>query len=222
LAVPYILAARWAGIDVTYVESATRLLGPSVTGRIAERLPGVELFRQGLWNRRGWQYFGSIFDGYTAEDGPSATAHSALVTIGSEQFPFARALESARDSTAGLTLSWQTGTTPTDDLGLQGDVRAWWPGDELAARAGAVDAVITHAGVGSILMVLRSGSCPVVIPRLQRLGEHIDDHQMELSSMLESRNLVVVARPGDDLVECIRLATSRRITRAQQVASDSP
>lgn len=219
LAVPYMLAARGAGVQVTYVESATRLLGPSVTGRIAERVPGIELFRQGRWERARWQYFGSIFDGYTARATSPKAVRSALVTIGSEQFPFARALESVRDATTGLELSWQTGTTPADGMMLAGDVRAWWPGDELAAVAANCDVVITHAGVGSILMVLRTGSCPVVIPRLQQLGEHIDDHQMELAGMLESRELVVVARPEDDLAECIQRAVSRRITK---VASSAP
>lgn len=214
LAVPYMLAARSSRIAVTYVESATRLLGPSVTGRIVERVPGIELFCQGRWERPRWAYFGSIFDGYAALTATPRPVENALVTIGSEQFPFARALESARDATAGLTVSWQTGTTPTEALDLPGDSRAWWPGDELASRANDADIVITHAGVGSILMVLRTGSCPVVIPRLQELGEHIDNHQLELATVLESRDLVVVARPEDDLADCVRRAASRRITKA--------
>lgn len=212
LAVPYMLAARTMGVKVTYVESATRLAGPSVTGRIAEKIPGIQLFCQGKdWNRRRWTFFGSIFDRYVAHATQPLSINSALVTVGSEQFPFARALEAARDVLHGVETSWQTGNTPADGFGLQGDVRPWWPGDELARKARAADVVLTHAGVGSILMVLRTGACPVVIPRMHELGEHIDNHQTQLSDTLAERNLVVVARPGDDLSRCIQQAVSRRV-----------
>lgn len=212
LAVPYMLAARATGVGVIYVESATRLAGPSVTGRIAERIPGVQLFCQGKdWNRRRWTFFGSIFDRYQAEPATPQPVKSALVTVGSEQFPFARALEAAREALVGVETCWQTGNTSVHGLGLEGDIRPWWRGDELAQRALEADVVLTHAGVGSILMVLRTGACPVVIPRMHELNEHIDDHQTQLSVTLAQRDLVVVAHPGDDLASCIQEAASRRI-----------
>lgn len=212
LTVPYMLAARATGVAVNYVESATRLAGPSVTGRIAERIPGIRLFCQGKdWDRRKWKFFGSIFDRYQAQPAVPQPIESALVTVGSEQFAFARALKAARDALDGVETSWQTGNTPVDGLGLAGEVRPWWPGDELAQRASEAGVVLTHAGVGSILMVLRTGACPVVIPRVHELGEHIDDHQTQLSDTLAQRGLVVVARPGADLANCIQKAVSRRI-----------
>lgn len=212
LAVPYILAARAARIPVTYVESATRLLGPSVTGRIVERVPGIQRFYQGTeWDRSGWTSFGSIFDRYVAELVDPAPVRRALVTIGSEKFPFPRAIQTILDASPAEEWAWQTGNTAVDEFDLPGEARQWWPGDELAARARESDIVITHAGVGSILMVLRTGACPVVICRMQHLGEHIDDHQVELSEMLEKRGLVVVVRPGDDVAEAVRIAAGRRI-----------
>lgn len=215
LAVPYLLAARMAGVPVTYVESATRLAGPSLTGRIAERIPGAELFCQSEgWDRNRWAYFGSVFDRYIADVVPPRPVRSALLTIGSEQFPFERALVAVRDGLDdGVEVCWQTGNTPAVGLGLGGESRAWWPGDELARKAREVDVVITHAGVGSILMVLRAGSCPVVVPRMHELGEHVDEHQSQLASFLEQRGLAVVARPGDDLGRCVAQAMCRRIVK---------
>lgn len=212
LTVPYMLAARATGVPVTYVESATRLTGPSVTGRMAERIPGIQLYCQGeAWDRRRWSFFGSIFDRYVAQPVPPHSIKSALVTVGSEKFPFARMLAAARDALHGVETHWQTGTTPVSGLELPGDVRPWWPGDELARTAREADVVLTHAGVGSILMVLRTGGCPVVIPRIHEFNEHVDDHQTQLSETLAQRDLVVVAGPGDDLALCIREAACRRI-----------
>lgn len=212
LSVPYMVVARALRVPVTYVESATRLSAPSQTGRIMERIPGTRLYHQGSgWNRRSWTEFGSVFDGYSAVPVQPRQARRALVTVGSERFPFARALEVVRDALPGVRISWQTGNTPADAARLRGDVRSWWPGDELAAAAQEADVVVTHAGVGSMLMVLRAGSSPVVIPRMKCLGEHVDDHQIELASLLESRGLVSVVRPGDDIAAHVQAAMARRI-----------
>ncbi len=214
LTVPYMLAAKMSGIPVTYVESATRLRGPSQTGRIAQRIPGTTLLHQsGTWDREGWSSLGSVFDAYRARDRVAAPVQSILVTVGTEQFPFPRALEAVLTAGSELRVTWQSGNTSVRGLSISGEARAWWRADELARRAKTVDAVVTHAGVGSILMSLRAGSCPVVLPRLAALGEHVDDHQSELARVLEDRGLVVVMNPGDDIALCLRIAASREIVR---------
>ncbi len=214
LTVPYMAAARFLRIPVTYVESATRMEAPSLTGRITEWIPGVDRrYQSSGWRRRRWDEFGSIFDGYSAQPAPASPVREVLVTIGSEKYPFHRALRAMEGVAAGLELTWQTGNTPLDQHSVPGEARAWWPGDELAARVQASDVVVTHAGVGSILMVLRAGKCPVVIPRRGRLGEHIDDHQMQLAQILAERGVVVVANPADDLERCLSRAAARKIVR---------
>lgn len=214
LTVPYMMVARAMRIPVTYVESATRLLAPSLTGKITERLPGVERFYQSSgWERPGWQPHSSVFEGYAAEPAARPEIRTVLVTVGSEKFPFRRAVDAVRDAAKGKRVVWQTGNTPIAGGELLGEVRAWWPADELAARARSVDAIVTHAGVGSILMALRTGKRPVVIPRMGSLGEHVDDHQQELAAILERYGLVLVARPGDDLADLLARASETRIVR---------
>ena len=48
----------------------------------------------------------------------------------------------------------------------------------------SADKVVTHAGVGSILCADREGHVPLVVPRRHDLGEHVDDHQLELARAL--------------------------------------
>lgn len=223
LTVPYMLTARALGTRITYLESATRLAGPSITGRIVERVPGVTLYRQvAEWRkpRPRWTHFPSIFDGYAGRPGPSRSVQQVLVTVGSERFDFHRAIDMvlAGVQDQDVSMKWQTGHTQlkTD---LPGRTAQWWPGDELARAARESDVVITHAGVGSILMVLRTGACPVIIPRSARAGEHIDDHQEQLAEVLESRGLVVVARPGDDVAKAIDEASRRLVIRRDAVPS---
>jgi UDP-N-acetylglucosamine transferase subunit ALG13 len=37
--------------------------------------------------------------------------------------------------------------------------------------------VITHGGPASFMMPMKLGKVPIVVPRLQRFGEHVNDHQ---------------------------------------------
>ena len=216
LALPHMLAARLRGIPVTYVESATRLTGPSLTGRVLENVPGVDLNHQAeSWVKGSskWRRYGSVFDSYSTVASKNTNAsRSMLVTVGSERFDFGRAIDLVLSGAPDATIMWQTGHTeaPGD---LPGEVSAWWPGDELAATAKTVDTVVTHAGVGSILMALRAGRCPVVIPRSPQRGEHIDDHQEQLANALESRGLVLVARGDADLAPLIDEASRRQVIR---------
>jgi UDP-N-acetylglucosamine transferase subunit ALG13 len=71
-------------------------------------------------------------------------------------------------------------------------------------------AVVTHAGVGSFLMARRAGHVPVMVPRLRRYGEHVDDHQVELARALEGRGDAVVVWDMALLAEAVHVAPARR------------
>jgi beta-1,4-N-acetylglucosaminyltransferase len=44
--------------------------------------------------------------------------------------------------------------------------------------------IISHAGAGVIINCLKEKKRPIVIPRLSGLGEHIDDHQVNLANKM--------------------------------------
>jgi len=52
--------------------------------------------------------------------------------------------------------------------------------------------VVSHAGAGSILTALNYSKPLVVVPRLEKYREHINDHQLELASAVEGRGIIVV------------------------------
>ncbi|WP_162802278.1 glycosyltransferase [Ornithinimicrobium murale] len=116
-----------------------------------------------------------------------------LVTLGSERFPFSRAVRVvARSLPPDAEVVWQLGHTqaPSD---LPGTVHQWLPFDDMRSAAENADVVITHCGVGSTLMALRAGKCPVVFPRRSKFSEHVDDHQEELAGALAASGLAIVA-----------------------------
>jgi UDP-N-acetylglucosamine transferase subunit ALG13 len=71
------------------------------------------------------------------------------------------------------------------------------------------DVVITHAGVGSAVMAIRAGKTPVMVPRLARFGEHVDDHQLQLAERFAQRGLALACRPEDDLKALVTRARTR-------------
>lgn len=97
---------------------------------------------------------------------------------------------------------------------------AFLPFDEVLQLMRAAEAVVTHAGVGSVLCALDVGQCPIVVPRLQRLGEHVDDHQAEFARELDERDSVVVLGEGESLGDAIARAAERR--RPGQAPADGP
>lgn len=61
--------------------------------------------------------------------------------------------------------------------------------EELYARARVV---VCHAGIGSILTATQYNKPLILVPRMKRYGEHIDDHQLEIAREMEGRGITVV------------------------------
>lgn len=47
--------------------------------------------------------------------------------------------------------------------------------------------VITHGGPSSFIMPLQIGKTPIVVPRKQKYGEHVNDHQVDFTKAVEKR-----------------------------------
>jgi UDP-N-acetylglucosamine transferase subunit ALG13 len=50
--------------------------------------------------------------------------------------------------------------------------------------------VVSHAGVGTVMTAAAEGKCPVVVPRLARYGEAVDDHQLPFARRLHEAGVV--------------------------------
>jgi len=74
--------------------------------------------------------------------------------------------------------------------------------------------VITHAAAGTIITCLREGKPLVVVPRLKRFEEHLDDHQQQLADALAVVGKVVsVSEPsGNTLLSAIEQAATLQAT----------
>ena len=130
-----------------------------------------------------------------------------FVTLGTHGQPFGRLIR-ALDLLPAAELVVQHGHSPAP----AGVMRAvpFMPFSEVLEHIDAADTVITHAGVGSILCATRAGHTPIVVPRLERHGEHVDDHQLELTRALADRGMVAPAWELDRLAETVSTVPPRR------------
>ena len=53
--------------------------------------------------------------------------------------------------------------------------------DEMTKMYETADIIITHGGPASFMKVLEYNKIPVVVPRVEKYGEHVNDHQLEFA-----------------------------------------
>jgi UDP-N-acetylglucosamine transferase subunit ALG13 len=199
------------GIPSHYIESAARADGPSLSGRIVARTPRVHMYTQYPgWANERWKYRGSIFDGF--EPGPPREAppgiRRAVVTVGTqEDYGFDRLFAAIEPLLAGAEVLWQTGPRDVSRYGIRG--RKSVPHAELSRAMAEADVVIAHAGTGSAITALEVGRCPVLVPRLARHREHVDDHQLQIAAELERRRLALRAHPEQLTLDLLLDAATR-------------
>lgn len=215
IALSFLPLAQARGVSTHYIESAARVHGPSLTGRILSLVPGAKLYTQDRrWERGRWRYAGSVYDGY--EPGPERPAPARLkvaVSVGT-LFGFRRMIERlvAVLPPDAEVLCWQTGDTDLDGLSIPG--RRIVPLPELRRAFGDADVVVTHAGVGAALEALDSGHRPLLVPRLRHHREHVDDHQVEIAEELARRGLAVARQPEDLTTDDVIAAAARTVRPA--------
>jgi UDP-N-acetylglucosamine transferase subunit ALG13 len=115
-----------------------------------------------------------------------------FVTVGTNEAPFDRLVRWAADLGHGEDLLVQYGTSVASH-GAHGLWTDFLSFEETAAAVEAARVVVSHAGVGSILLAHRVGKRPIVIPRLRSRREAVDDHQWLFARRLAEAGLVVVA-----------------------------
>lgn len=130
-----------------------------------------------------------------------------FVTVGTHQQPFARLLAALSALPPGeLVVQHGYGPAPAGVARAM----AFMPFGEMTEHFEAAEAVITHAGVGSILLAMRAGHTPIAVPRYHRHGEHVDDHQLELTRALAERGHVIPLWWGESLAAKLAAAPPRR------------
>ncbi len=121
-----------------------------------------------------------------------------FATVGTNHARFGRMLEALAAWPGTEELVVQHGPVAVERPGAV--LKPYLSFDEMVSYIEESRLVVTHAGVGSILLALAHGKGPIVVPRLRRYGEAVDDHQLVFARRLDEDGLVTMvdlSRPSD-------------------------
>ena len=128
-----------------------------------------------------------------------------FVTVGTQKFQFNRLLEKvdrmAGEGRVGEEVLMQTGAS--DYVPKSCAYQAFYDRARFGELVERCSVLITHGGTGTIVEAVKRGKKTVVVPRLARYGEHVDDHQMELAMRLQELNLLRVCPDVELLPEVL-------------------
>lgn len=222
LALAGFAAATLKRVPRLYIESISRVRGPSVTGRLVAglRLASLQTQHRG-WATRRWEYRGSVLASY-ASASPAGEGDTVADTVGRRPLKVFVSLGTIRpyrfDAAVQAVLAtglateatvWQLGCTAVE--GLPGRAHAEISGEEFERAAREADIVVTHAGVGTVMQLLEWGVHPVVLVRSPGRGEHVDDHQSQIAEVLREHGVATVADPAELTADDLLGAVGRRV-----------
>lgn len=143
--------------------------------------------------------------GRPGQDGPRF-----VVTVGTDHHPFDRLIGWINDwlgqhPAAIPAFFVQSGTASTEPVCAGSRLLGTGQLDQVLGDA---DVMICHGGPGSIAEAWHRGQVPIVVPRERRLGEAVDDHQVDFCVRMAGLGRVRLAQDPDALAGLIDEATA--------------
>lgn len=122
-----------------------------------------------------------------------------FVTVGTDHHIFTRLLDwigqwAAEHPDAAVVVQHGTGPAPA---GCEN--HEFLTMDEMRGHISAADAVICSSGPGAVMDARELGRLPIAVPRLQRFGEHVDDHQVAFAQHLDRHGIARCAHDAPQL-----------------------
>lgn len=135
-----------------------------------------------------------------------------FVTVGSRNYPFDRLFKKLDELyDEGIIkdkMFAQIGTSTY--LPRNFEYKDFISQDEFLEKINECDIVVTHGASGSIMKALNAGKKVIVVTRLEKYGEHINDHQIQNNEAFSSNNYVLMADLElNDLGECLKKIKSK-------------
>lgn len=119
-----------------------------------------------------------------------------FVTVGTHEQPFDRLVRYMDELVASGAITEeviiQTGYTDYEPQHCTWSKLLPYP--EMVKNVAEARIVITHGGPSSFIMPLQVGKIPIVVPRQEKYGEHVNDHQLLFAQEVAKRqgNIIVV------------------------------
>ena len=112
-----------------------------------------------------------------------------LVLLGTQNNSFTRLLEAVQENIDKKIINdevvVQAGFTKFESKDMK--IFKLIDKKKLSKLQDKADLIITHGGVGSIISSLEKGKKVIVVPRLKKYNEHVNNHQVDFAEQIEKR-----------------------------------
>lgn len=131
-----------------------------------------------------------------------------FVTVGTQDKPFVRIIHAVEQAVIDGRIKdevvVQAGNTKYESKVL--NVLNYVPFEEFNQYLAKADIIITHGGVGSILNALKLKKKIIAVPRLEKYGEHINDHQLQVIEKMTQQGYILSAVDENEIAQKIKEA----------------
>lgn len=191
---PTVFFAKSLKIPIIYIESYCRIHELSKTGKVMKYLASYFFCQWKNLEKYGSniRYCGPIFN-LSFKPSPVNKITSIFIITGTAAFQFNRVLEIINN----LIKNHHPEIKVVAQIGHISKFKSEkiktipiFPKDTLEKLICDADVIISHAGIGTIINVLKKNKPLIVVPRQQRYNEAIDDHQLEIAQIFSKLNIV--------------------------------
>lgn len=134
---------------------------------------------------------------------PASRRLRVLVVVGTDYHPYprlVRAMDEWSKEHPEVDCFVQYGTA---DAPVHAEQSAYLEYETLTSKMDCADIVVSHGGPSTIVETRRRGVRPIVMPRRERYGEQVDDHQLRFTRRLAAADKVTMVDEPADLVDLL-------------------
>lgn len=135
-----------------------------------------------------------------------------FVTVGTQMFPFGRLINALNELV-------DKGLYKPEEIVMQATVYPVIPKfthytvipmEDFNHLLDTAEVIITHSGENTIIATMERHRPFLIVPRLKENGEHVDDHQLEIASIMEEKYDAIVVKDISKLPEAIEKAKTHK------------
>lgn len=135
-----------------------------------------------------------------------------FVPLGTQKFPFGRIITALNELV-------KQGNYKPEEIIMQSalypvkpDFTAFGliPNEDFNRYMKEAEVIVMHSGVNSIISCMKLGKPLVICPRLHEYGEHVDNHQIEIATLMHDKYDVLVCTDMKDLLKLIEQAKTHK------------
>ena len=144
-----------------------------------------------------------------------------FITLGSQKFQFNRLLkavdELVKQEKITERIFAQTGYSDYEPENYE--FKQFLSRDEFAKVLSETDIVVTHGGTGAIVGAIKAEKKVIAVPRLEKYGEHVDDHQKQIVWQFRKGNLIYGVDDCEELSEAIEFVKNHQFEKYESNTS---